>query len=162
MSRARTVLPPDVVQADFAGDRYMVGGGVREGQPVTATRELEIPATSWTTETAKAAAEAGLGELSGRRPGASLQVVEVADGQTIFARHRTRCRYCAFVMPMANGPLTNCPRCAADPAATERIADRLMVKAAAAPHPRLARELMAMALAWYRTCPDVDDELIEL
>ena len=77
-------------------------------------------------------------------------------------RPTTLCHFCGVNLPMGDGPLTNCPRCAADPERTERIIDALMEGARAAEHPADARELLAMALAWYRTLPETPDMLVDL
>ena len=72
-------------------------------------------------------------------------------------RPTTLCRFCGVELPMGDGPTTNCPRCAPDPERTERIIEALMEGARAAEHPADARELLAMALAWYRTLPETPD-----
>ncbi|HMC52734.1 MAG TPA: hypothetical protein VKI64_08245 [Acidimicrobiales bacterium] len=77
-------------------------------------------------------------------------------------RPTTLCRFCGVALPMGDGPLTNCPRCAADPERTEAIIEALMEGARSCTHPVDARELMAMALAWYRTLPETPELLIEL
>ena len=72
-------------------------------------------------------------------------------------RPTTLCRFCGVVLPMGDGPTTNCPRCAPDPERTERIIEALMEGARGCEHPADARELLAMALAWYRTLPETPD-----
>ncbi|HMC42001.1 MAG TPA: hypothetical protein VKI20_03245 [Acidimicrobiales bacterium] len=77
-------------------------------------------------------------------------------------RPTTLCQFCGVALPMGDGPLTNCPRCAPDAERTERIIDALMEAARSCEHPADARELLAMALAWYGTLPETPELLVDL
>jgi len=87
------------------------------------------------------------------------------DGQSLLLRGERglsdELRRVNLELPMGDGPTTNCPRCAPDPERTERIIEALMEGARGCEHPADARELLAMALAWYRTLPETPD-MVEL
>src|SRR5437660_11164198 len=76
-------------------------------------------------------------------------------------RPTTLCQFCGVALPMGDGPLTNCPRCAPDAERTERIIEALMEAARSCEHPADARELLAMALAWYGTLPETPELLAD-